>query len=119
MGILMSLLRIVFGVIVGIGIFIGISFGLGFLFSHFPGITACILLCLIGILLVWNIVYSLKSGKMVVGARWGGVQFTRWNQSSFGFIFCFLDFLPFVHFMEVFTASFTCKSEFMSRCDII
>src|SRR5579863_929226 len=98
MGILKSLLRIVFGVMVGIGIFIGISFGLAFLFTHFPGMTALVLLCLSGALFAWKIVYSFKSGKMAVGHRWGGRAVYERDSIEFWFYILFFGFLSFVSF---------------------
>lgn len=81
----MSLLRIVFGVLVGIGIFVGI----GFLGRYFPGITAFAFLWLFGVLMVWKIVRSLKTGKMAINARAKSVVYGRESIEFWYYIFFF------------------------------
>lgn len=97
MGILKSLLRIVLGVIIGIGIFIGMAFGGAFLFRHFPGITAFILCCLIGILIVWKIIYCLRSGKVDMRGRWGRYVYEP-ESIEFWFYILFFEFIGFFSF---------------------
>ena len=80
MRILMSLLRIVCGVLLGIGImFVAIPY----LFKWFPGIVAFIFFGLFAALAVWKIIYSLRTDTMAIFAR-GTVVYDRY---SFGFWF--------------------------------
>lgn len=102
MGILMSLLRIVLGVVVGIGIMIGICLGGAFLATHFPGPTAFTFFCLIGVLLVWKIAYSLRSGKMAIGHRYGGRSVYELKSIEFWFYVLFFGFLSLVSFIAGF-----------------
>ncbi len=80
MRIVMSLLRIVFGVLLGIGImFVAIPY----LFKWFPGIMAFIFFGLFAALVVWKIVHSLRTDTMAINAR-GSMVYGRY---SFGFWF--------------------------------
>ena len=85
MPIIMSLLRIVFGVLVSIGIFVGI----GVLGRYFPGITAFIFLWLFGAFMAWKILHSLKTGKMAINARTKFVAYGRDSIEFWFYIFIF------------------------------
>lgn len=93
MRLLMSLLRILFGVLVGIGIFVGI----GFLGKYFPRATAFVFLAAFGVLMTWKIGYSLRTETMAVHA---GTRSAVYRRDSFGFWFyiLFFGFLGFLSF---------------------
>jgi hypothetical protein len=80
MSIVMSLLRIVLGVLIGIGIFVGLAV----LGRYFPGITGFVFLWLFGGLMLWKIFYSLKTGRMAINAR---TKFVVYGRNSFEFWF--------------------------------